>query len=292
MTLIDDFISKCQNRTENLIVHYLKKGPSQKLIDAMRYSTMNGGKRLRPLLVYATGKTLDAPWENCDIAAAAIELIHTYSLIHDDLPAMDNADLRRGKPSCHKAFNEAFAILAGDALQTIAFEIIASHPANLKDKQRLLMIQVLSKASGFEGMAAGQAIDIEGFQHNLDTLTHMYALKTGALIKACIQMGIIAAGSQDQRANTALEKYAELLGLAFQLQDDLLDVEGITSITGKQQGLDSENKKITYASLCGVEATHRKIREIIAQALNTIEFLGKNANILHDLSHYVLERKK
>lgn len=293
MTLsIDDFINQCQNRIESFIAQYLKQGPSPKLMETMRYSAINGGKRLRPLLVYATGTALDATWENLDIGAVAIELIHTYSLIHDDLPAMDNADLRRGKLSCHKAFSEAFAILAGDALQTLAFEIIASHPAKLNDKERLLMIHELSKASGFAGMVGGQAIDIENISHTLHSLTHMYALKTGALISTSIKMGIIAANSQNQNVNNALKKYADLLGLAFQLQDDLLDIEGTTIMTGKQHGLDVENKKITYPTLTGTDETREKIRTILNQALNSIEFLGEKANTLKMLGHYVLERKK
>lgn len=289
--ILDNFIATCQQRVENIFIHYLQKGPAEKLREAILYSVMNGGKRIRPLLVYATGYSLGVSWDNLDAPAVAIELIHAYSLIHDDLPAMDNADMRRGKPSCHKAFNEALAILAGDALQPLAFEIIASHPGTLQNEQRLTMIKVLSQASGYQGMVAGQTIDIEGV-HNLEDLIEMYTLKTGALIKASVKLGFIAANQSPHRAQVAIEKYAACLGLAFQLQDDLLDVESHAAITGKPHQLDAENKKITYPSLLGIEHTRNKVQELIGQSIQIIEFLGEKGDILRQIANYVLLRKK
>ena len=288
---LDEFIETCQQRVVKTFSAYEQIGAAEKLSAAISYSVMNGGKRIRPLLVYATGYSLDATWENCDLPAAAIELIHTYSLIHDDLPAMDNADLRRGKPACHKAFNEALAILAGDALQPLAFEIIASHPSTLSIEQRLSMIKVLCRASGYQGMVAGQTIDIEGVQ-TIEQLTKMYALKTGALLSASVKLGFIAANQPDPRIQAALEKYADLLGLAFQLQDDLLDIESHIDITGKPHQLDTENKKITYPILLGIEPTRGKIKELIEQSIEIIEFLGKKADILRAIANYLLYRNK
>ena len=198
---LTDLVETCQARITGLFDFYLQKKISQApaLQHAMYYSVSNGGKYLRPLLVYATGAIFDAPLENLDIPAVAVELIHSYSLIHDDLPAMDNADLRRGKPACHKAFSEAMAILAGDALQPLAYEIIARHPAPLNIEQRLEMIYQLSHASGLEGMAAGQALDIIGVD-SLQALEHMYALKTGALFETSVKLGMIAANVKEHSA--------------------------------------------------------------------------------------------
>ncbi len=194
-------IETCQSRITGLFDFYLQKKISQApaLQHAMYYSVSNGGKYLRPLLVYATGSIFDVPLEHLDIPACAVELIHSYSLIHDDLPAMDNADLRRGKPACHKAFTEAMAILAGDALQPLAYEIIANHPAQLSVEQRLEMIYRLSHASGLEGMAAGQALDIIGVD-SLPALEHMYALKTGALFVTSVKLGMVAANVKENAA--------------------------------------------------------------------------------------------
>jgi farnesyl diphosphate synthase len=290
---INDLVILSQQRVEKLAYFYLKDSncPANLLKEAMHYTFASGGKRIRPLLVYATGYYLDAPWESLDIPACAIEFIHTYSLIHDDLPAMDNADLRRGKPSSHKAFNEALAILAGDALQPLAFEIIASHPAPLDTKQRLSMINHLCQASGFNGMAAGQALDMSGIK-TLEELTQMYALKTGALLTASIALGAIAGHLTHAKTLDKLQTFAKTVGLAFQIQDDLLDINASTETLGKPQGIDEINQKITYPSFIGIEKTHEKIQSLFTKALEITETLGEKANILRELVYFLLQRKK
>ncbi|HEX2548449.1 MAG TPA: farnesyl diphosphate synthase [Gammaproteobacteria bacterium] len=267
---------------------YLKKNyPAITLKSAMHYAVTNGGKRMRPLLVYATGLTQDVPFEILDLPATAIELIHSYSLIHDDLPAMDDADLRRGKPTCHKAFNDAVAILAGDALQPLAFEIIASHEAKLSAVKRLAMIKTLAEASGINGMAGGQALDMEGVSSK-ESLTQMYSLKTGALIRAAVQLGIDASHSA---APTLLE-FANHLGFAFQLQDDLLDFASHENITGKTTGKDFLNDKMTYARFEGIEKTQIEIETHYSIALKILAEYGNKALILRQLTEYLFQRKK
>lgn len=290
--ILKDFIQTAQTRLDSLFKTYLVEPnqPAPKLQDTIAYAAFNGGKHIRPLLVYLTGRALEASWENLDSSASAIELIHIYSLIHDDLPSMDNADLRRGKPACHKAFGEAMAILAGDALQPLAFEIIATHPDNLTPKQRLNIITLLSRASGSEGMAAGQALDLAGTD-SLDSLTRMYQLKTGALLAACVQAGAIAANVQDQTLLSSLKVFAENLGLAFQIQDDLLDIEGTSQTTGKPQGIDVTNQKITYPVLIGIEESRRKVQDLTSTALNAITCLGKSGQLLNEFATLLLTRK-
>lgn len=294
--ILKELSAICQKRLENLFNQYLidssqdkyvrEKLPATQLQQAMAYSVLNGGKRLRPLLVYATGIALDATLENLDIPAAAVELIHAYSLIHDDLPAMDNADLRRGKPTCHKAFNEGLAILAGDALQPLAFEIIASHPAELSAEQRLDMIKLVSHASGLKGMAGGQALDLAG----TDSIIDMYNLKTGALLVASAKLGVIAANIKNPDILNAIENYASCLGLAFQIQDDFLDFVS-SETTGKTQGIDEANKKITYLTLYGVEKTQEKINMLFANALQSLDVLKEKGELLRELSHAMKQRK-
>jgi geranylgeranyl pyrophosphate synthase len=290
---IFDFINLTQERLDTLFKHYLieQSQPAITLKESISYAAMNGGKRIRPLLVYLTNHALNGSLENADPAACAIEFIHIYSLIHDDLPAMDNSDLRRGKPSCHKVFGEAMAILAGDALQPLAFEVIAKHPCTLNATQRLEMIQILSQASGMQGMAAGQALDLTGMQ-TLPGLTEMYQLKTGALLSASVQLGAVSANINDKEALTCLEKFAKCIGLAFQIQDDLLDIQGETHLTGKPKGIDSTNSKITYPSLVGVELSRHKIQELFDTALDSIKFLGAQGQILRELTHHLLQREK
>jgi farnesyl diphosphate synthase len=290
---INDLLIQSQQRIEHMIRLYLRdtKSPSNLLKEAMYYALANGGKRIRPLLVYATGYYLDAPWESLDIPACAIEFIHSYSLIHDDLPAMDNADLRRGKPSCHKAFNEALAILAGDALQPLAFEIIASHPAPLNTERRISMIHHLCYASGLKGMAAGQALDIAGI-HTIEKLIQMYALKTGALLSTSVKLGAIAGHLSHSDTLSKLEIFADAIGFAFQIQDDLLDIESNTETMGKPQGIDAINHKITYPALVGIEEARTKIQSLFATALSIIETLGEKAYILRELAYFLLQRKK
>lgn len=290
---LDELFELCHKRIENLFHIYLNQPnyPDKKLKQAMSYAVQNGGKRIRPLLVYITGYIFNVNWNNLDAAACAIELIHAYSLTHDDLPAMDNADLRRGKPSCHKKFDEATAILAGDALQPLAFSILANHPSDLTSKQRLEMINVLSDASGANGMAAGQSLDLAGVD-SLDMLDKMYQLKTGALLTASIKLGLIANHNENTIISNSLIKYIENIGLAFQIQDDLLDVINDSFITGKPQGLDALNNKITYPTLLGTENTSKKIEELFSIALQAIEALEEKAEILRELAYYLLQRRK
>jgi geranylgeranyl pyrophosphate synthase len=289
---IHDLLNMSQQRIEKLFNLYLqnKDSPASYLKEAMFYAVSNGGKRIRPLLVYATGHYLNVEWESLDIPACAVELIHSYSLIHDDLPAMDNADLRRGKPACHKAYNEAIAILAGDALQPLAFEIIASHPAKLNSDQRIAMITQLCHASGLNGMAAGQALDINGV-HTTEQLIEMYQLKTGALLNTSVRLAMIASHTGDLQQRTALNHFADNIGLGFQIQDDLLDIEN-AEIIGKPKGLDVINNKITYPYLVGVEPARLKIKSLFEKALQSIDMLDEKANILRELACFLLQRKK
>ncbi len=283
-------IKTCQSRVTTLFDFYLQKktSPASELQRAMYYALSNGGKHLRPLLVYATGHIFDAPLENLDIPACAVELIHSYSLIHDDLPAMDNSDLRRGKPACHKAFTEAVAILAGDALQPLAYEIIATHPSSLSAIQRLDMIYLLAHASGLDGMAAGQTLDMMDV-HTLSSLEQMYALKTGALFRTSIKLGMLAANIKE---HPALDAYADYIGLAFQIQDDLLDLENNSALTGKPIGLDNINNKMTYPLLVGIEGSQKKAQELLQNAMQTLGSLGDKASLLRALTQSILERKR
>ena len=279
-------------RLNLLFDEYFKKTtcPAPRLQEAMAYSVMNGGKRIRPLLVYATGQAFGASWENCDVPACAIELIHAYSLIHDDLPAMDNADMRRGLPACHKQYDEAFAILAGDTLQTLAFEVIAHHPADLNAQQRINMIKLLAQCSGSQGMGAGQALDMQQV-NSIEALEEMYRLKTGALLSASLQLGAIAANVEDPKILNALKSFAEYIGLAFQIQDDLLDAQA-ESITGKSQGLDVNNNKMTYPMLIGLENTQKRIIGLFHSALDSISLLGPKATLFEEIARYLMVRKQ
>lgn len=289
--MLADLFTLSQSRLDKIFSHYLKESYSDAPIlqEAMAYSVFNGGKRIRPILVYAANLIFDAPLENCDVGACAIEFMHTYSLIHDDLPAMDNADLRRGKPSCHKKYGDALAILAGDSLLPLAFEVIGSHPAPLSTDQRLKMINLLTRASGYNGMAAGQTLDISGV-HTPEALVHMYQLKTGALLNASLQLGAIGANVQDSNAIQALAKYADAIGLAFQIQDDLLDFEG-HELTGKPQGIDVANQKTTYPAQLGIEKTRLKIRDLFSAAIEAVELFGQKGEILREIANYLMQRK-
>lgn len=289
MTL-NDFVTHTYSRLELTLKKYLIENPSpaSTLQKAVEYATLNGGKHIRPLLVYLIGRTLGASWENLDPPASAVELIHVYSLIHDDLPAMDNSDLRRGKPSCHKAFDEATAILAGDALQPLAFEIITTHPSPLTAQQRLEMVKILSQASGIHGMAAGQMLDIEKTS-SIDLLTQMYQLKTGALLNAAVKLGIVSAGISDPNIFNSLLIFAENIGLAFQIQDDLLDIEGATTI-GKPKRIDQANQKITHLSLLGIEKSRKKIEMLFDTAVRSLNFLGEKSNLLCEFATLLMQR--
>jgi geranylgeranyl diphosphate synthase, type II len=263
----------------------------ERLLQAMRYSVLAGGKRLRPLLVYITGEALGARPEQLDAPAVAVELIHSYSLIHDDLPAMDDDDLRRGQPTCHRAFDEGTAILAGDALQALAFDVLANG-AGLDERARLQMIRVLSAAIGTLGMAGGQAMDLAAAGKPLEAtiIEEMHRRKTGALIRASVELGAIAAGRVESAQRVALQHYGDEIGLAFQIQDDILDVTGDTAVLGKRAGADAALQKPTYPSVFGLE----RARELAClhrdRALDQLASLGAAAEPLRALAYAVVER--
>ncbi|MBD9677006.1 (2E,6E)-farnesyl diphosphate synthase [Pseudomonas sp. PDM18] len=261
---------------------------------AMRYSVVNGGKRVRPLLAYAACEALGGEAERADGAACAVELIHAYSLVHDDLPAMDDDDLRRGQPTTHIAFDEACAILAGDGLQALAFEVIGNARLNPQDAQtRLDMLLALTRAAGSAGMVGGQAIDLESVGRRIDqaALETMHRHKTGALIEASVQLGALASGRADATSLEALRRYAEAVGLAFQVQDDILDVESDTATLGKTQGKDQAHDKPTYPALLGLDAAKAYALALRDQALAALEGFGDSAEPLRALARYIVERR-
>lgn len=264
-----------------------------RLDTAMRYAVMNGGKRVRPILVYAAGSAVNAPLANLDAPACAIELIHAYSLVHDDLPAMDNDDLRRGQPTCHRKFDEATAILAGDALQALAFEVLSRNTPARQATTQIAQLATLAQASGKLGMAGGQAIDLEavGQQLELSALQHMHRLKTGALISAAVHMGALAAANTTPDQLKALARYSAALGLAFQIVDDILDVTADTKTLGKPQGSDAARHKPTYPALLGLEESRRRAEENLEIALSCLQnFDAQRSEGLRWIANYVLKR--
>lgn len=265
----------------------------QRLHEAMRYAVLGGGKRVRPVLVYATGLALGLEEDRLDGPACAVELIHAYSLVHDDLPAMDNDDLRRGKPTCHRAYDEATAILAGDALQTLAFHVLARDPAMTAGAEaRVRMIETLANASGSRGMAGGQAIDLEavGRQLNIAELEDMHIHKTGALIRAAVRLAALSAPEVDAATLKQLDHYAKCVGLAFQIRDDILDVEANTEVLGKRQGADIALNKPTYPALLGLSDAKERARLLHEDALASLAELDHRADALRGISHYIIER--
>jgi geranylgeranyl diphosphate synthase type II len=264
------------------------------LYKAIRYSVLNNGKRLRPTLVYAVGQALNTPADKLHAAAASVELIHCYSLIHDDLPAMDDDDLRRGVPTCHKVYSEATAILAGDALQAMAFEVLSDPELNpIEPQQKIAMIATLAKAIGPLGMILGQAEDMAAEHQllSLNDLNKLHAHKTGALFSACIELSLIASGKEtDYTLRESLLDYAKNIGLAFQIKDDILDVVSQTETLGKKVGADLEAGKATYPSLLGLEAAVQHAEAALEQACRALEPLGSSAEILKDLAKYLINR--
>jgi len=256
---------------------------------AMRHAVLGGGKRMRALLAYATGHAFGAPLGALDDAAAAVELVHAYSLVHDDLPAMDDDAMRRGKPTVHVAFDEATAILAGDALQALAFERLAAAP--LPAEARVAMLHELAVAAGVAGMCGGQALDIAGTgtRMPLEALERMHALKTGALLRAAVRLGALAAGAGDAE-RAALDRYAGALGLAFQVRDDLLDVEGDSATLGKTAGKDQAQAKATFPVLVGVEASRARLLALAAEMEAALAPLGTRGAALAALATQVVER--
>jgi farnesyl diphosphate synthase len=259
----------------------------------MRYATLSGGKRVRAALVYATGEALGAGLDALDAPACAVELIHAYSLVHDDLPCMDNDDLRRGKPTCHRAYDEATALLVGDALQTLAFETLATDE-HADPARRAQMILALASSSGSRGMAGGQAIDLASVGKPLDyaQLEDMHNRKTGALIACSVQLGMLAAACHEEKTRAALEKYGSAIGLAFQIADDILDVEGATATLGKSAGKDAKAAKPTYVSVLGLEAARQQSRTLLGSALESLGVLGDNGRTLAALAGFIIERRQ
>ena len=290
---LSSHLTAYQHRIEQVLDQVLPLAtvlPSR-LHEAMRYAVLNGGKRVRPMLVYATGQALGQPLEYLDQAAAAIELIHVYSLIHDDLPAMDNDDLRRGKPTCHRAYDEATAILAADALQALAFELLTvAHPA-ITPTQQLQMLQLLAQAAGSQGMVGGQAIDLASVGKVLAEaeLETMHRYKTGALIRASVGLGVKASSGSDKHYE-ALYHYAACVGLAFQVQDDILDIESDTATLGKTQGADLAANKPTYPSIIGMNAAKQKLLLLHDQALSALADFDECADSLREIAEFTVTR--
>mgnify|MGYP001826003035 FL=1 len=265
----------------------------RRLHQAMRYAVLGGGKRVRPLLVYLTGDALGVPIERLDAPACAVELIHAYSLVHDDLPAMDDDDLRRGRPTCHRAFDEATAILAGDALQVMAFDILSSDEAMVPEmRQRLSIIRILAEASGPAGMAGGQAMDLAatGQPLGLEELEMMHGLKTGALIRASVMMAAYSADDPAPEALAALDTFGECIGLAFQIQDDILDVEGDTETLGKRSQADAALAKPTFPSVAGMAGSKKRLADLHARAVTSLGILGESAEPLIRFSALLTRR--
>jgi farnesyl diphosphate synthase len=289
------FTEKCQQRVEQALDRLLPPASTlpTRLHEAMRYTTLNGGKRIRPLLVYAAGQALDVSWERLDTPACAVELIHAYSLVHDDLPAMDDDDLRRNQPTCHRAYDEATAILVGDALQSLAFKSLSCDPSMQADARiRLSMVETLARASGSRGMAGGQAIDLEavGKELNLAELENLHIHKTGALIRAAVRLGALLDEKADKALIQCLDHYAKCVGLAFQIQDDILDIEGDTETLGKTKGKDLAQEKPTYPSLLGLTGAKEKAEDLIQEALHSLDAFDVEADPLRWIAHYITAR--
>lgn len=279
-------------RINKLLSAYLKtKREPKNLCAAMRYAVLKGGKRLRPLLVYVVGEMYGAPLKNLDVPACAIEMLHSFSLVHDDLPAMDNDSLRRGKPTCHKAFDEATAILAGDALAIFAFQII-NESRFLTPKQAVAMSKVLASAAGPNGLTGGQDIDIQSTAKKLSVnkLEQMYLLKTGSLLCAAVKLGAIAANVTDQKELNSLNQFAKTVGLAFQIQDDLFNIEGNTIKLGKNIGTDKKHCKITYPALVGIPTAKTKVEQLWKSAKKSLQQLKTNPQPLQILVNHIRKR--
>ncbi len=294
MSDFSTWVSTQQSRFEDVLKRLLPQTDvmPQRLHAAMRYSVLEGGKRVRPLLAYAAGKLSEAPVERVEIAAAAVELIHAYSLVHDDMPCMDDDVLRRGKPTCHVEYDEATALLVGDALQSLAFQLLSEHRLSDDPARQLQMVKLLAVASGSRGMAGGQAIDLAsvGKQLTLPELEQMHIHKTGALIRAAILLGAHC-GALKQAQLDKLDHYGKCIGLAFQVVDDVLDSEADTATLGKTAGKDADNDKPTYVTLLGVSAAKKMAEELHREALDTLVEFGAPARRLRELADFIVMRK-
>lgn len=294
--MIAAYQATCQKRVDAALDSLLVAPSPElaRLYEAMRYSVMNGGKRVRPLLAYAACEALGISADKANGAACAVELIHAYSLVHDDLPAMDDDDLRRGQPTTHKAFDEACAILAGDGLQSLAFSALVDPRLSPQAPEVLLsMVQTLAGAAGPAGMVGGQAIDLESVGRKLDqqALERMHRHKTGALIEACVRLGALASGHAEKDELKSLQVYAQAVGLAFQVQDDILDVESDTATLGKRQGADIARDKPTYPALLGLDAAKAYALELRDQALHALRPFDASAEPLRELARFIVERR-
>jgi len=284
------------HRVEAALDHWLPAATIQpgRLHEAMRYAVLGNGKYIRPVLTYATGQALGTEARHLDAPACAVELIHAYSLIHDDLPAMDDDDLRRGRPTCHRAFDEATAILAGDALQALAFHVLAhDHDILVDDGRRVDMINTLAMASGSRGMAGGQALDLAAVGKTLDVaeLENMHIHKTGALMRASVRLGALACPGTSDATLDSLDHYAKCIGLAFQVYDDILDVEGDTETLGKTQGADMALNKPTYPALLGLDGARLVAQELHDDAVASLQGLGEAADPLRWIAKFIVSRR-
>jgi geranylgeranyl pyrophosphate synthase len=293
---LQTFMARCQARLETNLSHWLPPAETHPaaLHAAMRYAVLGGGKRIRPTLVYASGQAVGSVWEQLDAPACAVEFIHAYSLVHDDLPAMDDDDLRRGKPSCHKAFGEAEAILAGDALQTLSFYVLTHDKSACDSVTRLRMIEAIALAAGSRGMVGGQMIDLAaaGCQLDIAELEDMHIHKTGALIRASVVLGALTRPGLAAETLERLDHYAKCIGLAFQIRDDILDVEGETDTLGKRSGADLSLQKSTYAALIGLDDAKQRAKELHEEAMDSLSELGGQADPLRWISLYIIERDR
>lgn len=284
-TRINDYLTK---KLDSLVIN------DEKLLDAMRYGLLIGGKRMRPYLAYITGATLDAEQSDIDGVAAAIECIHAYSLLHDDLPAMDDDDLRRGQLTCHKAFDEATAILAGDSLQTLAFDIIANHDfSEIVNKKRINLLRYLVAASGYQGMCGGQALDLAATDKaiSLAELENLHSLKTGALLEASVKMAAECSNNATAQDKAQLALYAKLVGLAYQVRDDIIDITSTEEELGKPAGSDLAANKSTYPALLGLHGAQEKAENLYQQALQALDTLPYNTQSLSDFATFIVSRK-
>jgi len=290
-------MADCRKQVEVALEHWLPSAETApvRLHQAMRYAALGQGKRVRPLLVYATGAALGIDRKRLDGPACAVELIHAYSLVHDDLPAMDDDDLRRGRPTCHKAFDEATAILVGDALQSLAFRVLAEDDAmRAAPEVRIQMVEKLACAAGSRGMAGGQALDLDAEGRELDAvqLENIHIHKTGALIRAGVRLATLLDDDADPAAARNLDRYSKCIGLAFQVQDDILDVAGKTAVLGKTQGKDQRQEKATYPGLLGLEAAREKAQLLCREALDTLEGFDTRADPLRWIAQYIVQRDR
>lgn len=292
--MLNEAIKTYQQRTDKVLREHLSQldDAAPTLKAAMTHGALLGGKRIRPFLVYSVGEMLSVPVARLDNIAAAIECVHAYSLIHDDLPAMDDDELRRGQPTVHIAFDEASAILAGDALQTLAFDLLSTPIDGLTPKQQLALVNSLAKASGYMGMCGGQAIDLSATNKRIDLarLTELHNKKTGALIRCAVEMALIAANA-DSLDRDALLIYADKLGLAFQVQDDILDITATTEELGKPQGSDEQANKSTFPQLLGLAGAQETAKQLVNDALSVLDKLPYNSQLIADFARYIIERR-